>query len=270
MSNLENIRVFYDTRRLSRDCYPSDEVDVTFYYGNLDREMVTSQVTKVTSQVTTIEMVCGGTAETGYKHADKEHTAVLNFADAMKYGGWVENGAQTQEENLCRCTNLHRVLGRDTCADAYYIPNTEDVRERHREVYIDNIIYAKGITMFKDDTNYNDIEPRKFDVITCPCPAERLEEAEAMEIYTRRIEQIILSAIDNGVECIVLGAWGCGAFAQNPIVVARAFAKVLNEYGNYFKRIIFAIKYTPNWGSDHNYSVFKTVLSEEYKGGITE
>jgi uncharacterized protein (TIGR02452 family) len=43
---------------------------------------------------------------------------------------------------------------------------------------------------------------------------------------------------------LVLGAWGCGVFQNNPQEVARYFAKLLNQNGlfvNCFQHIIFAV-----------------------------
>lgn len=258
------IRVFWDTQRLIDTKYPIDGVEVKFYHGDLKAK------TPKPNRHTPVSVIRGGTASTGYALADGAHVALLNFADAMKYGGWVEDGAPTQEENLCRCTNLHRVLEQEECQEEYYIPNILEVRRTRREQYLDNIIYAKGITIFKDDNTYEDIAPRQVDIITCPSPATTFKTSdEAVAVYRRRVEQILLSAIENGADTIVLGAWGCGAFGQNPSLVARGFAEALNEYGDYFKDIVFAIKETPNWAEVvSNYLVFRVVLETFYKGGV--
>lgn len=267
--NIDNVRVFEDTMKQIREKY-SPYKDNILYYNGLPSIEKSVEHTPAT-------MVHGGTVNTGYVNAEDMRVAILNFADAIKFGGWVENGAQTQEENICRCTNIYPVLA---CADSdryYYKPNLDTLNPREKgdlrhfgnkdEIYTDRIIYARDITVFKDDTTYANVEPRKLDVITCPAPSAYLSMYEAMPIFINRIEQIVLSAIKNEVECIVLGAWGCGAFCQDPVLVADAFAEVLNRYGGYFKKIVFAIKPTPNWGERDLYDTFNIRLNRFYIGG---
>ena len=53
---------------------------------------------------------------------------------------------------------------------------------------------------------------------------------------------------------MVLGALGCGAFQNDPEVVARAFKTALQEFPKVFEQIEFAV-YCPPGGS-RNYDVF--------------
>ena len=64
-----------------------------------------------------------------------------------------------------------------------------------------------------------------------------------------------------GAEIFVTGAFGCGAFENNPEVVARAFKKVLPEFDGFFKEVVFAIYCRPHELT--NFEVFKKVLVEE-------
>ena len=270
MTEEQNVRVFRDTLIQIKEKYPVD-LDNVRYYNNIEHVEAINSTTPIT-------MVHGGTVNTGYSYADSNRVAILNFADAIKYGGWVEYGAQTQEENICRCTNIYPVLGSKDSHDFYYRPNMATLNPRlvgdlchygnSDETYTNRIIYARDVTVFKDDTTYADVEPRQLDVITCPAPSARMTVDDASLLFTSRILQIVFSAILNGAECIVLGAWGCGAFGQSPELVARAFARVLNQYGDYFKHIVFAIKPTPTWGDKDVFDTFSEVLGKYYKGGV--
>lgn len=271
MREQDNIAVFEDTLQQIKEKYPVDESKVRYYNG-LSPIMARTYHPDIT-------MIHGGTVNTGYANAENMRVAILNFADAIKYGGWVENGAQTQEENLCRCTNIYPILGNSKSHEMYYQPNWDSLcierlpldfchYGRSDEVYTDRIIYIRDATVFKDDTTYANVEPRNLDVITCPAPSAYLGSDKAFSVYYLRVEQIILSAIENGANCIVLGAWGCGAFGQSPILVARAFGEALNKYGGYFRKIVFAIKPTPNWGERDLCDDFADVLETIYKGEV--
>ena len=48
-------------------------------------------------------------------------------------------------------------------------------------------------------------------------------------------------AAAHGHRTLVLGAWGCGVFRNDPHTVASAFAGALREVGQ-FDRVIFAIR----------------------------
>ena len=273
MTEAENVKVFEDTLRQIDEKYGADKSKAVYYNGNIPRRESNFEHTPIT-------MVHGGTVNIGYANSGTMRTAILNFADAIRYGGWVEHGAQTQEENICRCTNIFRILGNEESNEKYYAPNRDTLKNRSPfddchygnsdEVYTNRIIYIRDAIVFKDDTTYSEVEPRQLDVITCPAPSARLSVYDAMPIFISRIEQIVLSAIENKAECIVLGAWGCGAFCQSPEIVARAFAEVLNKYSGYFKKVVFAIKPTTNWGAKDLYDTFKFILGKYYRGEVTD
>ena len=102
------------------------------------------------------------------------------------------------------------------------------------------------------------------DVITCAAPylAKRkyTNLAALRTLFRKRIKNIFEAARDNYVDVIVLGAFGCGAFRNPPLVVAEAFHDVIlaEDYRSCFKKIVFAIKSTSS--KDVNWSVFKERL----------
>lgn len=69
------------------------------------------------------------------------------------------------------------------------------------------------------------------------------DREKAKEIHDKRIESIINCAIVNGVKNIVLGAFGCGAFHNNPDDVSESFRRCLidDEKRFYFDSISFSI-----------------------------
>ena len=48
-------------------------------------------------------------------------------------------------------------------------------------------------------------------------------------------------AAHNGADVIILGAFGCGAFMNDPVILAKAYQKVVQEFAHAFKVIHFAV-----------------------------
>lgn len=211
-----------------------------------------------------INFDANGTLTSARKLVDDGYrVAVLNFADAVKPCGWVEFGAPTQEENITRCSSLFYALTQKECIDRYYRQHEED------GIYSDTIIYTKDAIVFKDDVNYMNITPYYIDIITSPSMSRRdnpmFDDEQCYLTLKPRAEKIILSALHNGCDAIVLGAWGCGAFGMNPKVISRCFAEALMKYP-YFDNVTFAIK--PCFGNydASNFDEFKKGFDECYNG----
>lgn len=213
---------------------------------------------------TNIEVVAGDTIETGKSFVSPDKvTAVLNFADALSPGGLVWSGASTQEEHLCRCSNLFASLTTKEAMELYYQANVKAVKRVRKNLYTDNIIYSKDVLFFRNAKDYRFLEtPYKMDVITCPAPSAKLNAGDARMIISSRAECIIQAAVINGVDNLILGAWGCGAFGQSPEIVASCFKNALKDYPA-FDNVIFAIKSCKadrNTKTTNNYDVFKEIL----------
>lgn len=61
-----------------------------------------------------------------------------------------------------------------------------------------------------------------------------------------------------GNEVVILGAFGCGAFRNPPVVVAQAMKTVVQEYQKNLETIEFAVYCGTQY--DTNYRVFQQVL----------
>lgn len=199
-----------------------------------------------------IEVEATTTFEAAKKNINLGKVAVLNFANPHYPGGGVQNGARAQEECLCRSSNLYLCISNQNVFDDYYLYN----RNIGNKFFSDRLIYTKDVTVFKDDSTVpkmmSEDEWFNVDVITCAAPyiANRryTNKAALKQLFKSRIKNIFESAIDNDVDVIILGAFGCGAFKNPPELVAKAFHEVIdeNDYSSYFKKIVFAIKSTNN------------------------
>lgn len=197
--------------------------------------------------------------------------AVLNFASATRPGGGVATGSSAQEECICRCTTLYPCLTTKEAEVRFYDPHRKNVGPLHN----DDIIYTPDVAIIKND-DYDLLgEPLFIDVITCAAPnlreknvsnynqerepAPDISPEELKALHVARARQILNAAVQNFVDVLVLGAFGCGAFRNDPEVVAAAYKEVLPEYRKYFKAIEFAVYCR---GKDtENYEAFKKELA---------
>ena len=187
---------------------------------------------------------------------------VLNFASAINPGGGVVEGSSAQEESLCRCSTLYPVLSSEDLFRDYY----KFHMDRHDPLYTDRCIYTPGIQIIKSDTDHPErLERPDFvsvDVITCAAPNlrrfRRVSDENLEQIHLSRGRRILDVAVESGIDCLVLGAFGCGAFRNNPRVVASAYAKLMEEFKGAFDLVEFAVFY---WGDElTNYQAFKEAL----------
>ena len=192
--------------------------------------------------------------------------AVLNFASASSPGGGVTTGAGAQEESLCRCSTLYHCLTDKKMLELFYIPH----RRNRTALHTDDCIYTPGVTVFKTDVSTPELLSEKdwysVDVITCAAPNLRYGDVtitdEALkQLHIKRLRRILDIAVTNKVENIVLGAFGCGAFMNDPKVVASATAEVIRDYLFAFKAIEFAVFCRP--GFEQNYREFRNYLGSE-------
>ncbi len=191
------------------------------------------------------------TFETAVKLRGKNSAAriaVHNFASATNPGGGVVNGSRAQEEALCRCSTLYPVLNTKENWQRYYNFH----RKRKDSIYTDACIFTPNIIICKSDVDLPQRLPPKdwvtVDVITCAAPNLRftnLNDDELLKLHEQRARHMLTILANHGVEIFVTGAFGCGAFQNNPAVVAQAYKNILPDFDGYFKEIIFAIYCTP-------------------------
>ena len=209
-----------------------------------------------------------------HKDNPEAKIAVMNFANAFHAGGGVTKGSSAQEESLCRTSTLYPLLYRRTLRDSFY--------KHHYDLNTpkasDSLIYTEGVIICKTDEDI----PRRMrqedwvivDVITIAAPDLRdksnkhaplvnggtyMNNAELFGYHVKRAIHMLTCAAAKGADILVLGAFGCGAFENDPEVVARAYKIALQEFPKVFKQIEFAV-YCPPGGS-LNYDVFKRVLT---------
>ncbi len=173
---------------------------------------------------------------------NQEKIMCLNFASAKNPGGGFINGAEAQEESLARTSGLHESLLQGW--DYYKIH-----RAMESCFYTDMMIYSPKVPVFRKDKGELLPKPVLCNFITSPAVnagvVKRQEPERAHEIFGAmdvRTDKMLALALSHGNETLILGAWGCGVFKNDPKEIAELFKKYLHgKYKNKFKKVVFAI-----------------------------
>lgn len=192
-------------------------------------------------------------------NSDKKFLA-MNFANAHYPGGGFLNGANAQEEALCRESTLYKSLSSLTAQKMYDYNHIHD-----EDCYSDYMTISPNVCVFRNiKDNFLDV-PFTTSVITVPAPnrngaAKNVPQEKLDEIMKNRLRKMFAVATHYGYKNLVLGAWGCGAFGHNPHTVAKYFHELLfdESYRYAFNEIIFAIY---DRGEKKNYHAFDETFS---------
>ncbi|MCP9985569.1 TIGR02452 family protein [Streptomyces sudanensis] len=176
--------------------------------------------------------------------APGDPVAVLSFASARNPGGGYLNGARAQEEDLCRASALYATLLR--------VPEYYDHHRADRDPFhTDRVVHSPGVPVFRDDRGRLLDRPYTVGFLTSPAPDAGVVRARTPERAARipaalasRAERVLETAAAHGYRHLVLGAWGCGVFRDDPAEVADAFRALLTGEGRFaahFDEVVFGV-----------------------------
>ena len=186
---------------------------------------------------------------------------VLNMANAKHAGGGFKHGALAQEEALCYRTSLIFTL------KIRFYPIPEEAA-----------IFSSKVLVIRDSmSNGHDLMdlriPADLPVISvvssaAVCQPRLTRDSQGRSTYasgrdrelmTKKMRVILRTCMKNGCRRIVLGAFGCGAFANPPTEVVELWRDVLEEkeFKGWWEAILFAVL---DGKRDDNFTVFKMVL----------
>lgn len=232
-----NVEIFMENREIALSLYDKETehmVETTHVFKNpLKLDLYSSEGAMNISfwETDTISAV--------FRLLKKGHrVCALNFADAVTPGGLVFVGEKTQEEGICRCSNLYEGLIKEECMLNYYDYN----RSLNNSIFSDRVIYSRDVLLLRKATDYSFIEPpMKFDVVTCPAPvAFGLDRQIYENTVEKRIRGILAVVARHDCSALVLGAWGCGAFCGDATFTGETFGTCLSEYP-YFDEVNFSV-----------------------------
>jgi uncharacterized protein (TIGR02452 family) len=177
----------------------------------------------------------------------------LNFANGVYRGGGFLGGARAQEEVLCRSSALYQTLVGDPMYEAH--------QQRPLPDSTDWAIYSPDVPVFRKDDGTALENHWLLSFLTCAAPyAPDIGQPEAGDLLQRRIHRILAIAQSYGYAALVLGAWGCGAFGNDPHRTAVDFRLALeNDFKGAFSDIVFAIT---DWSPERSFlGPFRDVFS---------
>ena len=217
-------------------CYAPDKLA-----DNLDDVLATSPPYGATEYEVVNETTLQGSFRL-VNSGEFKKVGVLSFASAKNPGGGFLSGAQAQEESLARSSGLYPSLLE--CHDHY-----DFHRQQKTSLYSDHMIYSPLCPVFRDDDGTLLEAPYLVDFITSAAPNagaiyqnEREHIAHIPETLRRRSAKVLGLAAYHECDALVLGAWGCGVFKNNPQLVAKIFHEHLQGgFRGRFRKVLFSV-----------------------------
>jgi len=181
----------------------------------------------------------------------------LNFANGVSPGGGFLGGARAQEEVLCRSSGLYATLRGDHMYDVHRRQESDDSS--------DWAILSPDVPVFRSDAGTTLGSPWPLSFITCAAPyAPSVGQPRSGDLLQARIHRVFQIARAYGYKTLVLGAWGCGAFANDPGRTARDFRAALqSQFEGSFDQVVFAIA---DWSRDRR---FLGPFRDVFVGGLS-
>ena len=165
-------------------------------------------------------------------------TLVLNFASATVPGGGFLAGERAQEEYHCRSSALFACQLNGPMY-SFHLQQDNPLRS-------DAMIYSPDVPVFRDAAHQMLEKPFKVAFISAAAADARdvapLDQPKIPGAMGARIVKVLAAAQANGHDALVLGAWGCGTFANSPALIADLFRQALDgPFKGAFQRVTFAI-----------------------------
>lgn len=227
------INVFNDTEKIAQNF--SDSITEKFTFDDI--------IKPTTDFKNNISVIPTDTVSAIESSSGK--ICAINMASYKRPGGGVRNGARAQEEGLFRCSNLINVISTD------FYPLNQD-----------ECLYTKDAVFFKNN-NYELITPIKSDVITIA--AVNLNGLSMPDNYKKIVENKmrLMCSVPSLYKTsnLILGAWGCGVFKNDPEYISKTFRKILVDegYASLYDSVIFAVINDRN-SVANNYEIFSKNL----------
>lgn len=203
--------------------------------------------------------IAGEDSVSAIMHGTGKKQCILNFASFTSPGGGFINGSIAQEEALCHASTLYPVLSYSKIREQFYEKNRGFI---NNGLYSNRLVFSPDIVFISDGDILPEDASVKCDVITCACPnwgfakQNGMTEEDNIHVLRRRIDFVLNFTASRKTDRVILGAFGCGVFGQDPFVVAGIFKDKIEEiFTGKQIEIVFAIPH-----GNGNLEAFETVF----------
>eukprot|EP00931_Biecheleriopsis_adriatica_P056903 TRINITY_DN33749_c0_g3_i1.p1 TRINITY_DN33749_c0_g3~~TRINITY_DN33749_c0_g3_i1.p1 ORF type:complete len:425 (-),score=68.46 TRINITY_DN33749_c0_g3_i1:80-1354(-) len=158
---------------------------------------------------------------------------VLDFAsDSEPGGGWKGKQRGTQEEGLCRSSNL------GICLEEHY----ENVGAAAFMPHL-SVVYCPDIVVFRSCRSQRLLEKPFWVGVAAAALRSTGSDADIRD----KVDGVLHVAGNHGHKQVVLGAWGCGAFGNDPDKIAGHMLTASLECRAWFDHVVFAVPHGDNF-----------------------
>ena len=177
----------------------------------------------------------------GYKNI-----IAMNFASNIHPGGGYTRGSTAQEEDWCRCfPTLYPSLSSLIVPDIYSKkPKSVYPFDKRDAIVTPNVKLMRSASTKYKMLDEHDMINTYF--VSAAAPNLRHEHyneclvtATLNTTFIAPIKTFELNTPEDN--CLILGAWGCGAFRCDPDIISKTIKTAVEKYGGYYGKIIFAI-----------------------------
>lgn len=174
---------------------------------------------------------------------------VLDFASYHNPGGGFLRGAVAQEECICRETLLYPILN-----------NHRKWYNRHyresSKLYSNDYLYCRKVPIL--DSKDDGFQWVDFLVMAAPQNVKEVpDDIYDKILYLRQLHAYLAPVTQNQeVDTLVLGAWGCGVFKNDPEKVAENWKDITNKYSGLYRRVFHPIL------DEKTYKIFEGVYAK--------
>ena len=173
---------------------------------------------------------------------------LMDFADPAKLGHDFMTEGNFREQMICRNSFLYPELRK--YRQSYYYKNKLASKNGY---YSDALIYAKNIKFLRGPKEDKILPTARYaDVAVIAAPHVKLiseqtnhlpAKTQLENVFRRRITQTLRAFKQAKVNILILGAFGCEMFGNDPKMVAPLFKHCLEkpEFQGFFEQIYFDI-----------------------------
>lgn len=163
----------------------------------------------------------------------RDRYCVLNFASYTQPGGGFLSGSVAQEEALCRESILYPVL--KSFDKEWYQPH----RDFPVEGYSSVCLLTPGVLFIRGQKQVI------ADVMTVAAVNHKalfnMSRADAYKLMCGRMEYAYKCMNSLGASRVILGAWGCGVFGNDPATIAGYWKEIYEADKRRYKEVVHAV-----------------------------